>query len=115
MVVVQLMASPFLGGPERQMLGLAMSLPADYRTVFLSFAEQGRCQALLDEARQQGFEAIALLHNTPHLRHAVHEVADHLRRLAGVLCCSGYKPDLLGWLAARRAGVADHHRPRRCS
>ena len=22
-----------------------------------------------------------------------------------MLCCSGYKPDLIGWLAARRAGV----------
>jgi glycosyltransferase involved in cell wall biosynthesis len=33
-------------------------------------------------------------------------VAGHLRRLrADVLCCSGYKPDVIGWLAARRAGV----------
>jgi glycosyltransferase involved in cell wall biosynthesis len=29
-----------------------------------------------------------------------------LRRLkADVLCCSGYKPDLIGWLAARRVGI----------
>src|SRR5205823_5231641 len=33
-------------------------------------------------------------------------VADHLRRVrADVLCCNGYKPDVIGWLAARRAGV----------
>ncbi len=33
-------------------------------------------------------------------------MADHLRRVrADVLCCNGYKPDILGWLAARRAGV----------
>ncbi len=28
MLIVQLAASPFVGGPERQMLGLARSLPA---------------------------------------------------------------------------------------
>src|SRR5205823_2336623 len=33
-------------------------------------------------------------------------VAGHLRRLrADVLCCNGYKSDLVGWLAARQVGV----------
>jgi glycosyltransferase involved in cell wall biosynthesis len=106
MVVVQLMASPFLGGPERQMLGLAENLPADDRTVFLSFSEGGRCRALLDEAGWRGFEAVALEQNAPHYVRAVREIAGHLHRVrADVLCCSGYKPDLLGWRAARRAGV----------
>ena len=37
---------------------------------------------------------------------AVGEVAGLLGRLgADVLCCSGYKPDLIGWRAARRSGV----------
>ena len=40
--VVHVTASTFYGGPERQMCGLARSLPPDYRTVFLSFAEGGR-------------------------------------------------------------------------
>jgi glycosyltransferase involved in cell wall biosynthesis len=36
----------------------------------------------------------------------VAEVADELRRLnATLLCCSGYKPDLVGWRAARRVGI----------
>jgi glycosyltransferase involved in cell wall biosynthesis len=106
MVVIHLAASPFLGGPERQMLGLATSLPRDYRTVFLSFSEGGRCRPLLDGARRLGFEAVELQRNAPHFRAAVSEVSGHLSRLkAAVLCCHGYKPDLLGYFAARRAGV----------
>ena len=41
MLVVQLAASPFVGGPERQMLGLARSLPAGYRTAFVLFDLEG--------------------------------------------------------------------------
>src|SRR3989442_734225 len=100
------MASPFFGGPERQMLGLASSLPQGYRTVFLSFAEGGRCGALLEQVRRSSFEGQALAGNFPNIPRAAREVARHLRRLrADVVCCSGYKPDVLGWLAARQAGV----------
>jgi glycosyltransferase involved in cell wall biosynthesis len=106
MRIVHLMASPFVGGPERQVLGLAGSLPADHETIFLSFAERGLCHPFLEQARRQGCEAIELRENAPHIRRAVREVADHLtRRGADVLCCSGYKPDVIGWRAARRAGV----------
>jgi glycosyltransferase involved in cell wall biosynthesis len=105
MNIVHLMASPFVGGPERQVLGLAASLPED-RTTFLSFAERGLCRAFLDEARRQGFESVELKANFPRLLRAAREVAGHLRRLnADVLCCSGYKPDVIGWLAGRLAGV----------
>jgi glycosyltransferase involved in cell wall biosynthesis len=106
MNVVHLMASPFVGGPERQVLGLARALPPECRTTFLSFAESGRARPLLEQARQDGIEAVELRENFPRLGLAVAEVADHLRRLeADVLCTSGYKPDLVGWRAARRAGV----------
>jgi glycosyltransferase involved in cell wall biosynthesis len=104
--IVQLAASPFVGGPERQMLGLAANLPTDYRTVFLSFAEGGRCRAILDAARAQGHEAHALRANAPHHWRAATEIAEHLGRVrADVLCCNGYKPDIIGRLAARRSGV----------
>jgi glycosyltransferase involved in cell wall biosynthesis len=106
MVVVHLLASPFFGGPERQVLGLARGLPPQYRTIFLSFTERGLSAPFLEKARQHGFEAVCLRHNVPFLRRAANEIAGHLRRVgAGVLCCSGYKPDVIGWLAARRAGV----------
>jgi glycosyltransferase involved in cell wall biosynthesis len=49
---------------------------------------------------------VALRHNAPYIFTAAREIAGHLRRLdAAILCCSGYKPDIIGWLAARRAGV----------
>ena len=88
------------------MLGLALALAPACRSVFLSFAEGGRCRALLDQARTHGLEAHALEHNYPRVGRAATEIAGHLRRLgADVLCASGYKPDVIGWLAARKAGV----------
>jgi glycosyltransferase involved in cell wall biosynthesis len=106
MRVVHLMASPFYGGPERQMLGLARHLPSEVESIFLSFAERGLAQAFLDEARRHGYEGKSLDYNTPRYFACVREVAGELRRLqADLLCCSGYKPDLVGWRAARRAGV----------
>src|SRR5262249_5009598 len=102
--VVHLTASTFFGGPERQMLGLARALPRDYRSDFLSFAEGGRCQPFVAEARCQGFGAHALTHDPPHLWAAVKALEDPLRRRkADVLCCHGYKANLLGCIAARRA------------
>ncbi|HVS38327.1 MAG TPA: glycosyltransferase, partial [Gemmataceae bacterium] len=106
MLVVHLMASPFVGGPERQVLGLARHMTADCRTVFLSFAERGLAEPFLAKAAGDGFQAIRLAENAPHFLRAAAEVADWLRTLgADLLCTSGYKPDLIGWLAARRVGV----------
>ncbi len=106
MIVTHLLASPFVGGIERQLLGLAAALPASYRTVFLSFAERGLAQPFLQQAQHAGFEAIPLAQNAPHYVRAAREVASHLRRVrADVLCCSGYKPDVIGWMAARRVGI----------
>jgi glycosyltransferase involved in cell wall biosynthesis len=106
MNVVHLTASTFYGGPERQMLGLAHSLAGDCRTAFLLFAEGGRCAEFAEHARQQGFETVELANDTPRLRRAFHEVVEQLRgRRADVLCCHGYKANLLGRLAARRCGI----------
>ena len=106
MRIVHLMASPFYGGPERQMLGLARHLPSRYESVFVSFAEGGRCAPFIDQVCRHGFEAHVLEHNAPRMRQATNEVARLLRKLdADVLCCSGYKPDILGWWAARQVGI----------
>jgi len=106
MRVVHLMASPFYGGPERQMLALARHLPDGVESLYLSFAERGLAKPFIDEVRRQGCYGELLVHNTPHLRACVAEVAGKLRELrADVLCCSIYKPDVVGWLAARRAGI----------
>jgi glycosyltransferase involved in cell wall biosynthesis len=106
MRAVHLTASTFFGGPERQMLGLAAALPADHPTTFACFREGGRSAEFLAAARDRGFDALELAHDSPHLRAATRELAALLRRKrAGVLLCHGYKANLLGRVAARRAGV----------
>jgi glycosyltransferase involved in cell wall biosynthesis len=106
MKIVHLTASPFFGGPERQMLGLAQHLPAGYRSHFLSFPERGLCRPFLEQLRAHGIGADALTSNTPRFFAAVREVATRLADLhADVLCCHGYKADLVGLAAARRRGV----------
>lgn len=104
--IVHLRASSFFGGPERQMLYLARALPADHRTVFMVFPEGGRGRPFLDEIDRAGFEGVALTADAPHFRRMIRELAGHLERVgADVLCCHGYKANLLGRPAARRAGI----------
>jgi len=102
-VVLHLVASPFVGGPERQMLGLAVAQGGVERTLFLGFPEG---KALDERVRAAGFESHLLASTGRPLRRAVREVEDFLRRIhPDVLVTHGYKPDLVGLLAARRAGV----------
>jgi glycosyltransferase involved in cell wall biosynthesis len=106
MNIVHLTASRFYGGPERQMLGLGRSLPPEWRSRYVSFSEGGRCCPFLQQAGRQGFEAFALRHDTPHLLRAARELTALLRAVrADVLCCHGYKADLLGRIAAGRCRV----------
>jgi glycosyltransferase involved in cell wall biosynthesis len=106
MRLVHLTSSRFFGGPERQMLGLAKALPAHCETMFASFSEGGRCDAFLDRARQAGFDARSLRHDTPHLYAARKELTALLHECrADMLLCHGYKADLVGRPAARLAGI----------
>lgn len=106
MLIAQIMASPFFGGPERQVLGLAESLPADYETLFVSLPERGLARDFLDRAAKAGFRSVELHHNWPRWRRAVDEIVSVLKsHQVDVICTNGYKPDVLGWLAARRLGI----------
>jgi glycosyltransferase involved in cell wall biosynthesis len=106
MTIVHMATSPFFGGPERLMLGLAMALRGACRSAFLLFADRGKSEAFRRQLLAHGLEAAALARDTPHLVAMVGEVARRLReREAVVLCCHGYKADIVGLLAARRAGV----------
>jgi glycosyltransferase involved in cell wall biosynthesis len=106
MRIAHLTASPFFGGPERQMLGLALSLPPSIQSLFFSFPERGLSEPFLAELRRHGFPAEALNHNTPHLFAAQREIR---AKLAGhkidLLCCHGYKANLLGRPSARKLGI----------
>jgi len=106
MTIVHLTASRFFGGPERQMLELARALPSPMRTVFTSFQEGGGCHEFLGQVRRHGFEGIALRHDTPRLFSARNELVELLQeQSASILLTHGYKADLLGYFAARRAGI----------
>ncbi|VTS02524.1 glycosyltransferase family 4 protein [Tuwongella immobilis] len=106
MRVAHLTASTFFGGPERQMLGLARSLPPSVETVFFSFAENGWSQAFLVEVRQAGFRGIMLEADTPRWGAAIRELTARIQaEKIEVLLCHGYKANLLGRVAARRAGI----------
>ncbi len=106
MLIAHLLASPFYGGPERQVLSLARELREHHDSLFLSFSENGRARPFLDEASAAGFQAIELKENWPNVLGSVREIAACLsENKASLLCTSGYKPDILGLWAARRAKI----------
>jgi glycosyltransferase involved in cell wall biosynthesis len=105
MNVVHLTASTFFGGPERQMLGLADHSPA-HASTFVSFAEGGRCEEFLGEVRKRGHAALALVADTPALAECLRELTQLLKdRSADLLLTHTFKPNILGRIAARRAGI----------
>ena len=106
MVVAHLTTSSSVGGPERLMLGLTLSLPPSCRCAFVLFPERGRSQTFGQELRAHGLETIALGRDTPHFWAMARELSGRIRDVGvDVLCCHGYKADLVGLLAARRARV----------
>ncbi len=106
MRIAHLLASPFVGGPEHQVLGLASALRETDESIFLTFAEGGRAQPFLDRVRSAGFKGVELRENWPHYFRATKEVANELiRAQATILCTSGYKPDIIGLRAARLVGI----------
>jgi glycosyltransferase involved in cell wall biosynthesis len=106
MIIVHLATSPFFGGPERLMLGLAQSLPESCRSVFALFADHGKSRAFRRQLLEQGLPTTTLAHDTPQLPGMVRELTRGLREWdADVVCCHGYKADIVGLVAARRAGV----------
>ncbi len=106
MLILHLTGSPFFGGPERLMLGLAQSLPATCRSAFALFADHGASRAFGRQLLEQRMETTTLTHDTPRLPSMVRELTSRIREWnVDVLCCHGYKADIVGLLAARRAGI----------
>ena len=104
--VLHVTASPCFGGVERQMLALGHELRDWCKSVFASYLEEGRCWDFITTATEQGWEAHALRHDTPRMLAALGELKALARRVeASILCCHGYKANLLGLLAARRLRI----------
>ena len=80
----------------------------DVETFFLTFAEGGKAQQLLDEVAKGGLKGEMLSYNFPAISHCANEIAERLTAWkADVVCSSGYKPDILaGWHRNSRG----HHR-----
>lgn len=104
--VGHLTASPFYGGPERQMLGLACASSAYLSTTFLCLMEGGKAEPFVKQIENCGLSAVRLEHNSPNLPGMVLEVARAIRSSGcDVLCTHGYKADVIGCVSARLAGV----------
>lgn len=104
--VAHLTASPFYGGPERQMAGLASAMPLNVRSTFLCLMENGKAKPFVDELRRRGHPAVELKNNHPHLIACAREVVQKLKSLeADILLTHGYKADIIGLIAARMARI----------
>ena len=87
------------------MLGLA-DHSANHISTFVSYSEGGRCGAFLDEVRARGHAAVELMSDSRNVRENLRELTDLLRtRDADVLMTHTFKPNILGRIAARRAGI----------
>jgi len=106
MNILHLATSPFFGGPERQMLGEALNHSGIFRSVFVLFPDKGKSAEFRRQLQTHGLETSVLTRDRPHVAAMVQELALRLGELgASLVCCHGYKADLVGLLAARRAGV----------
>src|SRR5215217_1981907 len=106
MKIMHLTDSPFYGGPERQILGLSVSLPSGIDTTVVCFRDHLSCQPFIARLEAAKVRTDMLDHATPRYHRMVTDVRQRLRRLgADLLVCHGYKADILGLVAARREGI----------
>ncbi len=104
--VVHLTSSTFFGGPERQILGLCAHLPLHYHSSIVVFSEAGGCHRFQEEARRCGVDMRVIPDDLRGTVHAVDVLNQTLVGLdADVLCCHGYKANLIGALAGRAVGL----------
>ncbi len=86
------------------MLGLGEHLPPHVRSTYASFPEGGRSGEFLTKVTEAGFPAVPLQSDTPNVPSALNELTSHLRT-SDILVCHTFKPNVLGRIAARRAGI----------
>ena len=100
--VLHLIASNFLGGPERQILGHAAAVSPQVELTIGGFVEGGRPNELLARARELGRRTFAL--HAPHAWSSGQVVS--LRRYlvssgTQILCAHGYRAIIIGLMATR--------------
>ena len=107
LAVMHLRASNFVGGPEKQILEHFSRLdPARFRPVLGSFVAAGALDPLGDEALKRGLETVRIPELAPLDPRSVLRIAAILKeRGIAVLCTHGYKPNILGFFAAKLCAV----------
>lgn len=105
--IVHLIATNFYGGPERQIIEHLRRLNNEcFNGIVASFLERNEDNELLKKARENEIENYSIP-----ISHALDFSV--LRLLVGLLreknadllCTHGYKSTVLGWLAAKKAGI----------
>lgn len=105
--VMHLRASNFVGGPEKQILEHFARLdPTRFLPILGTFAGSGLSDPLGEEAISRGFRTVRLPEMSPINPSAVLGLARTLRQNnIAILCTHGYKPNVLGFFAAKLCGI----------
>lgn len=104
--VMHLRACNFVGGPEKQILEHFARLdPQKFRPVLGTYVD-GADDPLGDAAAALGFRVVRMHSLSPLNPSSIHQLSATLNRhKVDILCTHGYKPNILGCLAARRARI----------
>ena len=102
--ILHLRASNFVGGPEKQILGYAVSTADQVETTIASFCDDLEGTALLREAASQGIKTLPLPASS--FIQSVRALAGAIRESkVRLLCAHGYKPALAAAIVSRLTGV----------
>lgn len=99
--ILHLMASNFVGGPEKQILHHAVTGTSPEREIWIgSFRKRSTSPEFLRRAEEMGLPTI-VLRSSRFNPGQIFELAQELRREEiSILCTHGYKANLVGWAAA---------------
>ncbi|MDR1959670.1 MAG: glycosyltransferase family 4 protein [Planctomycetaceae bacterium] len=106
MNLLTLTTSPFFGGPERQMIGLADSLAEtapEIRHYLTSFPEHGASCPFLEKIAESGHQSIELHYDFPKILKASKELRHVIQeKKIDLILANGYNARFISLLAARR-------------
>lgn len=105
--ILHLRASNFVGGPEKQILEHCSRLDAKrFKPLLCTYVADGKVDYLGDAGRRMGIESSAQPALSPLNPGAVLNLVRLIRREnVAMICSHGYKPNILGTLAARFTGI----------
>lgn len=105
--VMHLRATNFVGGPEKQILEHFTRLnTTKFKPILGTFVEKGALDPLGDEAIKRGLAVVRLPARSPLNPNSIINLFSALRNYnVDILCTHGYKPNILGFLAAKLGGI----------